>query len=135
MVERRAGLLVNVASNAAFQPVPYLSVYAATKSFVLSLTEALSNELEGTGVRVQALCPGPTATEFFDVAETGRGLLVQRLPKMRAEEVVAASLRGLDRGRLRVVAGLPNRLLAAVEHFVPGKVVRSVAARLYRPSA
>ena len=70
---RGRGRIVNVASNAAFQPIPYLGVYAATKAFVLSFTEALADELGAPGVRVQALCPGITATEFLDVAATHRG--------------------------------------------------------------
>ena len=133
MLARGRGRIVNVASNAAFQPVPFLSVYAATKAFVLSFTEGLATELAGTGVRVQALCPGLTATEFLEVAETHSGLLVNRIPAMKPEEVVACSLRALDRGRLRVVAGFQNRLLAAVQSFVPRRVVRRVAAELYRP--
>ena len=133
MVARGRGRLVNVASNAAFQPVPFLTTYAATKSFVLSFTEGLAGELRGTGVTVQALCPGLTATEFLEVAGTARGLLVNRLPAMSAEDVVACSLRALDRGRLRVIAGLPNRVLAGVQHFLPRSLVRAVAAELYRP--
>jgi uncharacterized protein len=133
MVARGHGRLVNVASNAAFQPVPFLTTYAATKAFVLSFTEGLAGELRGTGVTVQALCPGLTSTEFLEVAGTARGLLVNRLPAMSAEDVVACSLRALDRGRLRVIAGLPNRLLARVQHFLPRSLVRAVAAELYRP--
>ena len=133
MVARGRGRIVNVASNAAFQPVPYMAVYAATKAYVVSFTEALATELRGTGVQVQALCPGITATEFLDVAETHRGLLVTRMPMMSAEDVVAASLRGLDRGRLRVIAGLANRILAVVQSFVPRGIVRRVAGELYRP--
>jgi len=133
MVARGRGRIVNVASNAAFQPIPYMAVYAATKAYVVSFTEALATELRGTGVQVQALCPGITATEFLDVAETHRGLLVTRMPMMSAEDVVAASLRGLDRGRLRVIAGLANRILAAVQAFVPRGIVRRVAGELYRP--
>jgi uncharacterized protein len=134
MRERGRGRIVNVASNAAFQPVPYLTVYAATKSFVLSFSEGLAEELRGTGVRVQALCPGITATEFLDVAETHRGLLVTRMPMMTADEVVQASLRGLDRGRVRVVAGWPNRLLGfVVQRLAPRGLARRVAGELYRP--
>ncbi|HWW95717.1 MAG TPA: SDR family oxidoreductase [Vicinamibacteria bacterium] len=133
MVARGRGRVINVASNAAFQPVPFLTVYAATKAFVLSFTEGLASELAGTGVRVQALCPGLTATEFLEVAETGSGLLINRMPAMSAEDVVACSLRALERGRLRVVAGLTNRLLAGVQRFVPRSIVRGVAAELYRP--
>jgi uncharacterized protein len=133
MVARGRGRIVNVASNAAFQPIPYMAVYAATKAYVVSFTEALATELRGTGVQVQALCPGITATEFLDVAQTHRGLLVTRMPMMSAEDVVASSLRGLDRGRLRVIAGLANRILAAVQSFVPRGIVRRVAGELYRP--
>jgi uncharacterized protein len=134
MRARRRGWIVNVASNAAFQPVPYLTVYAATKAFVLSFTEGLAEELRGTGVRVQALCPGITATEFLEVAETHAGLLVTRMPMMTAEAVVRASLHGLDRGQVRVVAGLPNRLLGfVVQRLTPRGLARRVAARLYRP--
>ena len=133
MIERRRGRIVNVVSNGAFQPVPFLAVYAATKSLVLSFTEALATELRGTGVRVQALCPGLTDTEFFEAARTGKALLVNRLPRMSPEEVVAFSLRALDRGGLRVVPGFPNRLLAAVVRVAPRSLARRVAAQLYRP--
>jgi len=136
MRARGRGRIVNVASNAAFQPVPYLAVYAATKAFVLSFTEGLAEELRGTGVRVQALCPGITATEFLDVAETHPGLLVTRMPMMTAEAVVQASLKGLDRGRVRVVAGWPNRLLGfVVQRTAPRGLARRVAAQLYKPRA
>jgi short-subunit dehydrogenase len=125
---------VNVASNAAFQPVPYLAVYAATKSFVLSFTESLAEELRGSGVRVQALCPGITATEFLDVAGTHDGLLVTRMPMMTPAAVAEASLVGLDKGRVLVVAGWSNRLLGfVVRRLAPRAVARRVAAQLYRP--
>jgi short-subunit dehydrogenase len=135
MVERGQGRIVNVASNAAFQPVPFLTVYAATKAFVLSFSEGLATELEGTGVRVQALCPGLTRTEFLEMAETHtQGLLVNRMPTMTAEDVVRASLRGLDRGRVRVIPGFSNRALAAAQGLVPRTWVRRVAGALYRPA-
>jgi len=134
MRARGRGRIVNVASNAAFQPVPYLTVYAATKSFVLSFTEGLAEELRGTGVQVQALCPGITATEFLEVAETHRGLLVTRMPMMTAARVVETSLRGLDAGRVRVVAGWTNRLLGfVVQRLAPRGMARRVAGELYRP--
>jgi short-subunit dehydrogenase len=133
MRERGRGRIVNVASNAAFQPVPFLSVYAATKAFVLSFTEGLAEELRGSGVHVQALCPGLTRTEFLEVAGTHRGLKVTRTPMMTADEVVEASLEGLDRGRLRVIPGRINRLAVLAQRFVPVAVPRRVAAELYRP--
>jgi short-subunit dehydrogenase len=135
MRSRGRGRIVNVASNAAFQPVPYLTVYAATKAYVLSFTEGLAEELRGSGIEVQALCPGVTATEFLEVAGTHHGLLVNRLPMMTAEQVVRASLDGLGRRRLRVVVGLPNRLLGFLtQRLAPRGLARRVAARLYRPA-
>jgi short-subunit dehydrogenase len=133
MLSRGRGRVVNVASNAAFQPVPFLAVYAASKAFVLSFSEALSEEVRGSGVQVQALCPGITATEFLDVSQTHPGLLVRRMPMMRAEDVVRFSLAGLDHGRVRVTAGLGNRAAAFVQRFVPSSLTRRVAAALYRP--
>ena len=136
MLERRRGRIVNVASNAAFQPIPYLAVYAATKAFVLSFSEALGEELRGTGIQVQALCPVVTATEFLDVSETGWDLRVRRLPMMTPRQVVEASLDGLERGRLRVVVGLPNRVLGFLaQRLAPGRLARGVAGYLYRPRA
>jgi hypothetical protein len=134
MVERQRGRIVNVASNAAFQPIPFHAVYAASKAFVLSFTEALAEELRGTGVRVQALCPGITDTEFLELSGTHAGLLVTRMPRLTAEEVVEASLGALDRARLRVVVGWPNRVVAGIERFVPAAIVRRVAGSLYRPA-
>jgi short-subunit dehydrogenase len=134
MLERGRGRIVNVASNAAFQPIPYLALYAATKSLVLSFTEALAEEVKGSGIRVQALCPGITATEFLEVSETREDLRVRRLPMMAPSQVVEASLAGLERGRLRVVVGLPNRLLGFVtRRLAPDWLARRVAGELYRP--
>lgn len=136
MLERRRGRIINVASTAAFQPIPYLGVYAATKAFVLSFSEALGEELRGTGIQVQALCPGITATEFLDVSETSGELRVRRLPMMTPRQVVEASLDGLERGRLRVVVGFSNRLLGFVtRRLAPAWLARRVAGELYRPRA
>lgn len=132
MIERRRGRIVNVASTAAFQPCPFLAVYAASKAFVLAFTEALHEELAGTGVRVQALCPGLTETEFQQVAHTDH-VPFNKTPAMKAEDVVAWSLAGLDRGRLRVIAGWQNRLTVAAQRLVPQTVVRKIAGRMLRP--
>jgi short-subunit dehydrogenase len=133
MLGRGRGRIVNVASTAGFQPIPFLACYAASKAFVLSFTEALADEVRGRGVRVQALCPGPTETEFFDAAGGHQGLAIMKLPRLKPQEVVALSLDGLERGRVRVVTGLANRLVATAQRFAPGAVVRGVAASLYRP--
>jgi short-subunit dehydrogenase len=133
MKARGRGRIINVASNAAFQPLPFMSVYGATKAFVVSFTEALAEELRGSGVELQVLCPGVTRTEFLEVAETHEGLLVTRMPMLSVEEVVEASLAGLERGRLRVVTGWANRALALAVRFAPSSLTRRVAGRLYRP--
>jgi len=136
MRARGRGRIVNVASNAAFQPVPQLTVYAASKAFVLSFSEGLAEELRGSGVQVQVLCPGITSTEFLDVAETHSGLLVRRMPMSTPDEVVRASLNGLDRGQVRVVAGFANRVLGfVVQRLAPRGLARRVAGRLYQPGA
>jgi short-subunit dehydrogenase len=136
MLERGRGRIVNVASNAAFQPIPYLAVYAATKAFVLSFTEALADELAGSGIRVQALCPGITATEFLDVSQTRGDLRVRRLPMLSPRQVVEASLDGLERGRLRVVVGFSNRVLGFLaQRLAPARLARRVAGELYRSRA
>jgi short-subunit dehydrogenase len=133
MIERGRGGVVNVVSTSAFQPVPFLNVYAASKVFVLSFTEGLATELEGTGVRVQALCPGLTESEFHETSGTAR-VPFTKTRMMPAEAVVEASLRALDRGRpLRVVPGWQNRTVAGVQRFLPRRMVRGVAARLFRP--
>jgi uncharacterized protein len=133
MVERGRGSIVNVVSTSAFQPVPFLNVYAASKAFVLSFTEALATELKGTGVRVQALCPGLTESEFHQTSGTDK-VPFTKTKMMTAEAVVEASLRALDRGRpLRVVPGWHNRALAGVQRFLPRSLVRGVSGQLFRP--
>jgi hypothetical protein len=132
MVERRAGAVINVVSRSAFQPVPFLAVYAACKAFVLSLTESLATELEGTGVRVQALCPGNVPTEFQRVAGTDT-LAFNRTAATRPDDVVAASLAGLERGQLIVIPDLPNRMTVTAQRFLPRSWVRRAAGDLFRP--
>jgi len=132
MIERRQGGVINVASTSAFQPVPFLGVYAASKAFVLSFTESLADELKGTGVVVQALCPGLTDSEFHHVAGTDR-VAFTRTPSMRAEDVVRHSLDALAKGGLRVIPGWRDRLLLRAQSLVPGGVVRRVAGELFRP--
>jgi short-subunit dehydrogenase len=132
MVERGSGHIVNVVSTSAFQPVPYLAVYAASKAYVLFFTEGLADELKGTGVRVQALCPGLTESEFHQVSGTDQ-VRFTKTPAMTPEDVVRASLEGLEKGSLRVVPGLANRLMAATQGFLPRSLVRYVAGELFRP--
>ncbi|HEY0043007.1 MAG TPA: SDR family oxidoreductase [Allosphingosinicella sp.] len=128
MVERGAGGVLNVASTAAFQAGPNMAVYFATKAYVLSLTEALHQEVKGTGVKVSALCPGPTATEFGDVAGM-RGKSFDMV-SADARSVVAAGLKGLDANKAVVVPGLLNKISAQSNRIVPRAAMRRIVARL-----
>ena len=109
MMSRRRGTIVNVASNAAFQPLPQMAVYGATKAYVLSFTEALWHETRGTGVRVLALCPGPTETPFFEIA--GEDFARSKRTTL---QLIDTAKRALGDGRPSVVDGTWNALLARV---------------------
>jgi uncharacterized protein len=129
MIERKSGGIINVASTAAFQPGPKMAVYFATKAFVLSLTEALHEELKPHGIHVTCLCPGPTRTEFGDVAGFGGNGLFDRVA-MESPEVVKAGLEGLDRNKAVVVPGLVNKVTANSGRFAPRSVVRKIAGAI-----
>jgi short-subunit dehydrogenase len=129
MIARKSGGILNVASTAAFQPGPKMAVYFATKAFVLSLTEALHEELKPHGVSVTCLCPGPTRTEFGEVAGFGGNGMFDRVA-MESPEVVKAGLEGLDRNRAVVVPGLVNKIGAASTRFAPRSVVRKIAGAI-----
>ena len=126
MLDRREGAILNVASTAAFQPGPGSAVYFATKAFVLSFSEALHQELKGTGIKVSALCPGPTATEF-GVAAGYEGAQLRRF-SADARGVVEAGLAGLERNRAVVVPGLSNKATAQAHRFLPRAVMRRIVA-------
>ena len=129
MIERKAGAILNVASTAAFQPGPGMAVYFATKAFVLSFSEALHEEVRGHGVTVTALCPGPTATEFGEVAGfKGNGAF----DKMSADSssVVRAGLAALDKGRALVIPGLVNNVGAQAHRFLPRALLRKIAGSI-----
>ncbi len=132
MVARGHGAVVNVASTAAFQPVPYMATYGATKAFVLSDPEALRAELRGSGVGVQALCPGATDTAFFDVVGAEEASVGAR---MTPEAVVQASLDGLRRDRGVVIPGRRNWALAQAGRFLPRQRVADITERTMRPAA
>jgi short-subunit dehydrogenase len=129
MIERKSGAILNVASTAAFQPGPKMAVYFATKAFVLSLTEALHEELKPHGIKVSCLCPGPTRTEFGDVAGFGGNGLFDRVA-MNAAEVVEIGLKGLDSNRAVVVTGWLNKIGAASTRFAPRSMVRKIAGSI-----
>jgi hypothetical protein len=130
MVARGRGRILNVASTAAFQPGPLMAVYYATKAFVLSFSEALANELEGTGVSVTALCPGPTESGFQASAKMEASKLVRgkRLPS--AEVVARAGYRALMSGRAVEVPGLANKVLVQSVRFLPRRTVTKVVRRV-----
>jgi short-subunit dehydrogenase len=129
MIGRKSGAILNVASTAAFQPGPKMAVYFATKAFVLSLSEAIHEELKPHGIKVSCLCPGPTRTEFGDVAGFGGNGLFDRVA-MNAAEVVETGLTGLDSNRAVVVAGWMNKVTAASTRFAPRSVVRKIAGAI-----
>jgi short-subunit dehydrogenase len=129
MMARKSGGIINVASTAAFQPGPNMAVYFATKAFVLSLTEALHEELKPHGVHVTCLCPGPTRTEFGEVAGFNGNGMFERVA-MEAPEVVQAGLEALDRNRAVAVTGIANKIGAASTRFAPRSVVRKIAGAI-----
>jgi short-subunit dehydrogenase len=129
MLSRRRGKIMNVASTAAFQPGPLMAVYFASKAYVLSLSEALAEELRGTGVSVTALCPGPTATEFQERAGLEKSRLFDA-NTMTAAAVAAAGYAGLMRGKRLVIPGLRNRALVTAVRFAPRSVVTRVVRKM-----
>ena len=131
MIERKSGGILNVASTAAFQPGPKFAVYFATKAFVLSLTEALHEELKPHGIKVSCLCPGPTKTEFGDVAgfTNKLGMAFEKIA-MSAAQVVEVGLDGLDKNKAIVIPGALNKAGAVSGRFVPRSVVRKIAGAI-----
>jgi short-subunit dehydrogenase len=132
MVERGSGAVINVASTAAFQPLPGQAGYGASKAFVLSYGRALGAELSGTGVTVTTLCPGPVETGFAEAAGISDEEASTALPKLMwvpAAAVAVAAVDGADRGRPVVIPGAPNRLLASIAHHAPRRLVLPILAR------
>lgn len=130
LLERNFGAIINIASTAAFQPVPGMAVYAATKAFVLSFTSAIWGETNHTNVRVLTVCPGATSTEFFDVAGAKpSGALAP------VSQVIDATFKALDARKSvpAVVAGGRNRTMAAISQRMPAKTVIKVAAGMFLP--
>lgn len=129
MRERKQGTIINVASTAGFQAVPFMATYSATKAFVLSFSEALWEENRRHGVHVMALCPGVTETNFFAAARMER-------PPMRLmqtpEEVVEAALRGLARRKGSVISGWTNWIAVEAERLVPRSLVTRLAGKALR---
>ena len=132
MLERRAGGILNVASLAGYQAGPNTAVYAASKAFVISFSDALHSECAGTGVTISALCPGPVETEFFGVAGTGAAASHKLLRPLSAERVAAEGWRGFRRGRRRIVPGFFAKARAATSWMTPAALELPVMKALQK---
>lgn len=128
MTKAGRGVVLNVASTAAFQPTPGMAVYGATKAFVLSFTEALWQESRGSGVRILALCPGATETEFF--SRTGEEFLTSG--RQTSKQVVDTALAALNKSTPTVISGLKNALLATGYRYTPRRVMLKVSQQLMK---
>jgi len=129
MRERKQGAIINVASTAGFQPVPFMTTYAATKAFVLSFSEALWEENRPYGVHVMALCPGATDTNFFEAAH---GHKPAGRVSQTSEEVVETGLRGLGQRKGSIISGWRNLLMIQLERLTPRSLVTRAAGRMMR---
>jgi short-subunit dehydrogenase len=129
MIARKSGRILNLGSTAGFQPGPGMAVYYATKAFVNSFTEALAFELRGTGVTATLSCPGATATEFGQVANSGKSRLF-KMGAMGAEPVAAAAYRAMMSGRGTLIHGAKNKVAIHGQRFIPRATTRAIAARL-----
>jgi hypothetical protein len=129
MLRRRSGRILNVASTAAFVPGPFMAVYYASKAFVLSFSEALSNEVEGTGVSVTVLCPGPTRTEFAEAAGIADSKLFHG-PTMGAAEVALVGYRAMMAGKPSVIAGARNRWTMRGARLIPRSWIAATTRKL-----
>jgi len=127
MIERRSGKIMNVASTAGFQPGPLMAVYYATKAYVIWFSEALANELKGSGVNVTCFCPGATETGFAKRADTESSRLFKQMGPMDAKTVAQDGYRGLMKGKGLVISGFHNWLLAESVRFAPRRVVTSIS--------
>lgn len=135
MVERGRGRVLNVASTAGFQPGPYMAVYYATKAYVLSFTEAIAEELTGTGVTATALCPGVVPTEFQSVAQMDEDLPMLKTPGAKSAEYVAqAAYDGMSKGRRIVIPGAVNKIGAQAVRLAPRRLIVQVTKRLHPPT-
>jgi len=130
MLERGTGKIMNVASLAGFMPGPLMAVYYATKAYVVSFSEALANELSGSGVNLTCLCPGPTVTDFAGRAGTKDTLLMKAGRPMDAKAVARDGYRGLMAGKTLVISGFRNWLLAESTRFGPRKLVTAVSRKV-----
>jgi short-subunit dehydrogenase len=132
MIARRSGDILIVASTASFQAVPYQTTYAATKAFDLIFAEGLSEEVKRFGVRVCALCPGQTKSEFHEIAGEP---IPKQMTVHTAQEVARIGLDALANGKHHVICGVGNRLGMELQRLAPRRVVTAISERLFRPAA
>ena len=130
MVSRNNGTIINVASTAAFQPGPLMSVYYASKSFVLSFTEAIRNEVRDTNVNISVLCPGPTDTEFEKSASLEESSLFTKLKVMKPEKVAIIGYRGINRNKSVIIPGILNNILITFNKIIPRALVINIVRKL-----
>ncbi len=130
MLERGAGRIMNVASTASFQPGPLMAVYYATKAYVLSFTEAIAEEVRGSGVTVTALCPGPTASGFQAAADMELSPLVANKKLPTSAEVAAFGVKAMNAGDVVAVPGMLNKILAGSVRLAPRSVMRRVVHKM-----
>lgn len=134
MVARKKGAIMQIASTAAFQATPYMATYGATKAFVLQFTEAIARELIDSGVRIVAICPGHTPTEFQERAGVHRRSM--RTTSQSAEDLVKEALLALDGCDCHVVVtGTPNKFTSQTQRFLPRRLMSWIVARGFRPRA
>ena len=133
MMKAKRGGVLNVASTAAFQPGPLMAVYYASKAFVLSFSEALWKEAEGTGVHVSCLCPGPTVSKFRDRAGTGKTKLSNLGEPMPSMAVARLGYKGFKTNKRVVVTGFNNKLLAGVGPFLPRRTLLGIVHNMQSP--
>jgi len=133
MLERGRGGVLNVASTAAFQPGPLMAVYYASKAFVLSFSEALWREAQGTGVHVSCLCPGPTASRFRERAGTGKTRLATLGAPVTSMSVAEAGYRAYQENQRVLVTGARNRIMARLVPYLPRRTVLDIAHRIQSP--
>ncbi|MEO7297873.1 MAG: SDR family oxidoreductase [Verrucomicrobiota bacterium] len=130
MLARCEGKILNVASTASFQPGPFMSIYYASKAFVFSFSYALADEVEGTGVTVTALCPGPTDTKFQQRAGRLHSATTMRIWRMTAVDVAQSGYRGLMRGKRVVIPGFLNKLGFIFTKILPTRIPTKVARQI-----
>jgi len=130
MVKKKSGKILNVASTAAFQPGPLMSVYYASKAYVLSFSEAIANEWKGFGVTVTALCPGATVSNFAEAADASDSKLFKNKNLPSSKKVAKFGIRAMNKGRVVSIHGLANTSLVTSVRFIPRNIIRKVVRKI-----